>query len=245
VAKAEATLRAWRLTDEEIQAIVTFVEKLGSADARKQWAQDRTWAKVDVRAPQDGVILEKNITIGDIVETTMDLFKIADLSQLIVWTHVYEEDLAILQSLPQPVRWTVSLTSQPNLKFPGTMGRVGAVIEPNQHTALVSGRVENPEGWLKAGQFVTVTLEVPPASDELELPSLAVVEDGKESLVFVRTNSEEFRFHRQPVQVVRRFRDVVYVKASESGLQVGDTVVTAGSLLLREAMDQQPLAIVH
>src|SRR5262249_50488435 len=108
VAKAEATLRAWRLAEAEIQAIVADANKLGSPEARREWAKDRTWAQVEVRAALDGVILEKNVAVGDIVDTIATLFVIGDLSQLTVWAHVYEEDLALLQALPQPIQWTVS-----------------------------------------------------------------------------------------------------------------------------------------
>ncbi len=53
------------------------------------------------RAPLDGVILEKNLTIGDIVTTDDDLFKIADLSRLVVMANVYEEDLPTLSAIPR------------------------------------------------------------------------------------------------------------------------------------------------
>jgi len=52
-----------------------------------------------VKAPLDGVILEKNIAVGDIVDTSLDLFKVADLTSLGVMVHVYEEDLPTLRAL--------------------------------------------------------------------------------------------------------------------------------------------------
>lgn len=244
VAKAEATLRAWRLGDEEIQVIIANAEKLSDPEARREWAKDPTWAKVEVRASLDGVILEKNVVVGDIVDTTADLFKIGDMSQLAVWAHVYEEDLAALQALPRPIRWTVALSSQPGVTFPGTLGRIGSVIDPAQHTALVSGRVENPDGALRAGQFVTVTVEVPAAEGELGLPAAAVVEDGRESILFVQPDPTDYRFVRHSVRVTRRFRDVVYIRVADGGPLPGNRVVTSGALLLRDAMDQQVIGTV-
>ena len=52
-----------------------------------------------MRAPFAGVVLEKNITTGDIVDTNLDLFKVADLDRLGVMADVYEEDLPALESL--------------------------------------------------------------------------------------------------------------------------------------------------
>src|SRR5207244_10184684 len=128
------------------------------------------------------VVLEKNVAFGDVVDTSADLFKVGDLSRLAVWAHVYEEDLHRLPKPPAP--WVVRLPSRAAASFAGRMERVGDLIDPNQHTALVTGHVDNPTGELKAGQYVTVTVELPPSPDELEVPATALVEDGRESGVF-------------------------------------------------------------
>ena len=245
VAKAESTLRAWQLGDDEIESIAAKADTLGGSRTGRDLTTDRTWARVEVRASQDGVILEKNVAARDIIDMTTTLFVIGDISRLTVWAHVYEEDLALLQALPQPIRWTVALPSRHGATFPGTLSRIGAVIDPAQHTALVCGSVENPAGDLKAGQSVTVTVELPQPSGELELPATAVVEDGRESVVFVEPNPHENRFVRRSVSVVRRFREVIYVRASNDGVHAGDRVVTSGSLLLRQALDQLPTPVVN
>jgi cobalt-zinc-cadmium efflux system membrane fusion protein len=233
--RAERTLRAWRLTDDEVAAVRAEADRLGDAKGRPDPAD---WARVEVRAPQDGVVLEKNVSAGDIVDTTADLFKVGDVSHLVVWVHVYEEDLPLLQSVPKPVRWEVRVPSRPGAVFRGELEQVASVIDPNQHTALVTGRVENPGGALKVGQFVTAAVELPPPSGEVELPADAVVEDGRESAVFVR-RSADGPFDRAAVRVSRRFRDTVCVRA-DGAVRPGDRVVTAGALLLRDAMDQLP-----
>src|SRR5262249_11789734 len=110
--------------------------------------------------------------------------------------------------------------------------------DPNQQTALASGTVENPRGELKVGQFVTVTVELPPPKGEVDLPAEAVVEDGRESLVFVRRTPGEFV--RRRVEVTRRFHDVISVKLPEGGVSPGDVVATGGALLLRDALEQLP-----
>jgi cobalt-zinc-cadmium efflux system membrane fusion protein len=54
----------------------------------------------DVVAPLDGVIIERNVALGELVDTTSDLFKVADLSRLGVLAHAYEEDLPTLDACP-------------------------------------------------------------------------------------------------------------------------------------------------
>lgn len=254
---AERTLKSWRLTDEEIAAIRAEADRLANPLVRSEaadvfagvaggplaWSAKRPdpadWARVEVRAARDGTVLEKNVSVGDIVDTTADLFKLGDLSHLTVWVHVYEDDLPLLNDLPKPVRWAVSVPARPEVTFPGTLEQIGAVIDPNQHTALVSGRVDNPNGELKIGQAVTVSVCRPVHPGELAVPADAVVEDGRQSVVFVRPDPNKTEYIRKPVAVARRTRDAI-ILAPECGLKSGDRVVTAGALLLHEAADARP-----
>lgn len=236
VSVAERTLKAWRLTDVEIAAVRAEADRLSDPAAK---GDPNEWARVEVRAARDGTILEKNLTVGDIVDTTADLFKIGDMTHLTVWVHVYEDDLPLLNALPKPIGWTVSLPSRPGMTFDGKLEQVGAVIDPYQHTALVSGRVDNPNGELKVGQFVNVRVNRPAHPGELVVPTEAVVEDGRQSVVFVRPDPAKGEFVRRPVTVARRTRDEIFLTA-DSQVRADDSVVTSGSLLLREAADALP-----
>ena len=242
VAKAERTLVSWRLTGAEIDAIRKEADRL-VAQARSGGEiplADPSWARVEVRAPIDGVILEKNVNFGDVVDTTADLFKVADRSRLSVYAHVFEEDLNRLQDprLPKPLPWTVRVPAIPGAAFPGHLERIGDIIDPNQHTAVVLGHVENPDGRLKVGQSVSVTVELPPAAGEVELPATALVEDGKESVVFVQPDADRLRFVRRSVTVVRRLHDVAIVK--DGPVRPSDRVVTGGALYMNDALPDLP-----
>lgn len=250
VARLERTLRSWRLDDSEIAAIKKEAEQIIS-NARKQKSKaQEEWARVEIRAPQDGIILEKNVTVGDLVDTTTDLFKVADLTQLAVWAYVYEEDLPQLQKMDLPIRWTIHLPSHPEVKYQGTLERIGQLIDPNQHTALVSGLVDNSEGKLRVGQFISASIALPPSPNELVIPATALVEDGEESLVFVQPDPSKPEFVRCSVKVIRRYQDTVFLEKTPAArrpahgsqpLQPGDIIVSKGGLLLRDALRQLPV----
>jgi cobalt-zinc-cadmium efflux system membrane fusion protein len=251
VARAEATLRSWRVEEKEIHAAAAEAERLARKESRRALAANHNWARVEVRAKSAGIILEKNVTVGDVVDTTVDLFKVADLSKLAVWAHVYEDDLPALQALPRPIQWSVQMPANPAHGWTGTLERIGEIVDPNQHTVLVSGLVDNPSGDLKAGQFITAAVALPAQPGEVEVPSSALVEDGRESILFVQEDSQEPRFARRRVSVVRRFHDVVYVRADPAAgtaqaLHAGERVVTSGAIHLKEALDELPqLASAH
>ena len=66
VAKAERTLRSWRLTDDEIAAVKREADKLLQKTPESDREVERTWAEIAIRAPEDGEIVEKNINRGDV-----------------------------------------------------------------------------------------------------------------------------------------------------------------------------------
>ena len=112
VARAERTLQSWRISEEEIDAVRAEADRLSHDAKQNREELPRQWARVEVRAPWDGAIIEKNVALGDLVDTSTDLFKIADLSRLRVMAHAYEEDLPALDAMKDGRRaWSVVVGS--------------------------------------------------------------------------------------------------------------------------------------
>jgi cobalt-zinc-cadmium efflux system membrane fusion protein len=241
--RAEHTLLSWGLKEKEFAEIRAEAEKPDRKTKDQQQDYGR-WARVEIRSPQDGIIFERNFALHDLVDTTTDLFKIADTGRLVVWANLYEEDLPAIQKLTRPIHWVIKLPSQPGVEYPGTLDQIGEIIDSNQHTALVKGFVDNKNGKLRVGQFVTANINIPPAANELEIPTGALVEDGHESIVFARVPNEEHQFQRRKVTVTRRYHDVVYVladAAGKPGLHAGDHVISGGAVLLNDAIGDLPV----
>ena len=248
VDRVERTLRSWRLTEAEIAVVRAEAEKIHRGDQVSDMEVDKSWAEVEVRSPFDGIILEKNIVAGDIVDTTLDLFRIADLSVLGVMANVYEEDLPSLEALrPADRLWTVSFKSQSAAPgIPGTFDLIGSIVDPNQHTAAVMGWLDNKDGRLRAGQFITASVDLPAKEGEVLIPDAAVIEGATYGIVFVASDETARTVTRRKVALVSRGQEVAYVRsqptpAEEAGgcqcLAAGEWVVTAGSIELDGALD--------
>jgi membrane fusion protein, heavy metal efflux system len=249
VDRLERTLRSWRLPEAEINLVRAEAEKIHRGDVASDMEVDRSWAEVEIRCPFDGTVLEKNIVPGSMVsDTSLDLFKIADLSVLAVMANVYEEDLPALDSLkPEDQRWTISLKSQSNAPgIPGKFDRIGNIVDPNQHTAAIMGWLDNRDGRLRAGQFITAIVELPAAAGEVVIPDTALVQDGPQCLVFVANNASGSEVTRRRVDLVSRGQDVAYIRIQPhpeerakgcEALKPGEWVVTAGSIELDGALE--------
>lgn len=260
VSLAERTLRSYRLTEDEITAVRREAEKLAhrnAADiaARSQPTKERpdhmavdpdverTWAETAVRSPIDGIIVEKNFTIGDAVDSTTTLFQIVDLKYLQVMVNAYEEDLAALRRLkPEQMRWKIYLdgagASRP---IEGEIDQIGRIIDPTQHTGLVTGWLSNPGGDRLIGEFVTARVDLPSDPTLAAIPASALIEEGDSARVLASVNGSHREFTPRPVAVVQRGRQIVLVRAEPNDaekkrgalpLRVGEEVVTTGNLQL-------------
>lgn len=245
VARVERTLRAWRLSEEEISTIRAETEQGHKPQDAKDGPVERAWARVELKAPLEGIVLEKNLAVGDIVDTATDLFKIADMRQLSVWTYVYEEDLPALLKLPRPISWTIRLKSDLEATpLAGHVEKIGDIIDPTQHTALVMGQVDNPDRRMRAGQFITAQVDLPATPGEVEVPVPAVIDNGEECIVFVQPDPDRPVYAMRRVSLLRRSGGSAFVRSTDgpqstaSPLKAGDIVVTSGAIELQAALLQ-------
>jgi cobalt-zinc-cadmium efflux system membrane fusion protein len=188
--------------------------KGGKIDPHKEAESD--WGRVTLRAPFDGVILEENVALDEMVtDPTINLFQIADVSRLLVAVHCPEDDLPTLEALRGvEKRWTVRTAFAPPEGLPGSLGDISYLIDPNQHTAIVKGYIVNPGQKIRGTQFATATVHIPPPRDVVEVPEDAVYEDGKQSVVFVQPDAAKREYTMRRVEVTNRFDSTMFVRAT-------------------------------
>ena len=104
VSRAENTLKTWAIPEEEIQAVRDEVKNYTSDKDRRAKEKERLkqWARVELKAPVDGFIIEQNVALHEtVVDNTTNLFQIAKVDPLIVLASVPEDDLPALQELKE------------------------------------------------------------------------------------------------------------------------------------------------
>jgi cobalt-zinc-cadmium efflux system membrane fusion protein len=237
--RALNNLKLWDIPQDEIDALHAEAKKI-SADKNAwlktpegRWVKgekqatagkagpgkeaENPWGRVTLRAPFDGVVVERNLHVDEmVVDNTVNLFQIADVDRLLVVANCPEDELPTLEALQGSERqWTVHTVGAPSASgLAGTINEIGYLIDPNQHTAVIKGFVDNPGGRIRAGQFVTATVNIPPPDGVAEIPTNALVEDGLQSLVFVQPDKDAHRFTMRRVEVTHRFQSTVFVRAT-------------------------------
>jgi cobalt-zinc-cadmium efflux system membrane fusion protein len=272
--RAMATLKTWGVPEEDIEKLVgkRILQAIkGEANwniseneirALKDKAKDTTqWGRIELKCPIDGILIERNVALRELVQDpTVNIFQIAKVDRLNVNANVPEDDLPKLyklrkkyERLGKRIPWVVkTVGSKP---IPGVIDDIGYIIDPNQHTAVIKGHIENPEGLLRAGQFITATVKLPPPDGVVEVPMDAVVEDGQQAIVFVQDKTKKDHFTMRRVQVTHRFERTAFIRSStipkkerlkpeerEQGLlpreplQEGERVLLRGAVELKAAL---------
>jgi cobalt-zinc-cadmium efflux system membrane fusion protein len=211
--RAVNTLETWGIPEADIQAVRDEAENVKKRQGKHDKEKEALWARVEIRAPDDGVIIERNVSLHEIVvDNTTNLFQIAKVDRLTVIANVPEDDLPTLEALPsEQRRWTVKTVGSPPL--PGFIDDIGYIIDPNQHTAIVRGHIDNPHEILRAGQFISATVELPPPVDVVEVPIEAVVEDGQQCIVFVQADPVKQYYTMRRVELTQRFDKSAFVRS--------------------------------
>jgi cobalt-zinc-cadmium efflux system membrane fusion protein len=215
VARALRTLETWRVPKQDIDVLRQEADRLSGTTGPSHDERTQQWAKLELVSPLDGTVVQSNVVLGDLVDTSTDLFLIADLSRLQVIAHAYEEDLPALDEIPPGQHaWEIRVGGGPDaITRQGQFDQVGCIIDPNQHTALMMGWVDNADGRLRVGQFITARMELPPAKHEVAIPATALLEEAEKQMVFVQPDPGRLQFVRRRIAVTRRFPDRVLVRS--------------------------------
>ena len=185
-------------------------------------------------APGAGVVIEKEITQGEVVEPAKKVFTISDLSTVWVLLNIHEKDLAKLKP-GATVR--VKTESYGGEVFAGKVAYIGNVVDPQSRTVPIRVVVANPQARLKPGMFATAEVVTGISSTKaIMIPSSAIQKiEGKPS-VFVQ--EKDGSFAKRELELGREYGNSVEVKA---GLKEGELVVVTGAFTLKSELLKEGL----
>jgi membrane fusion protein, copper/silver efflux system len=178
-----------------------------------------------VDAPIDGIVVEKNVVQGQMVEAGMKLYRLADLGIVWVQSQIYEQDLPFVR-LGQEAE--VSLSYLPDRKFRGRVTYIYPTMDEKTRTARVRMEFHNPGFFLKPGMFATVEIHAELEPSALLVPDSAVLRSGEKNTVFVALDDGHF----DPREVTLGARTDNNSYEVLSGLKEGERVVTSGQFML-------------
>lgn len=173
-----------------------------------------------VSAPRDGVVVEKNVAVGQNVDASSGaVIAIADLSEVWVVADLFETDAG---NLADGSKAKVLVGAH---ELDGAIDQVSQVVDPERHTVPVRVKLTNPDGSLRPNAYAQIKF-FDPSPAKASLPASAVLSDGARTYVYVQ----------QGTSLKQRTITVGPTSAGEvrvlDGITPGERVVVQGAILL-------------
>ncbi|MGE5172789.1 MAG: efflux RND transporter periplasmic adaptor subunit, partial [Betaproteobacteria bacterium] len=208
IESAKRRLQLWDITDQQIAEL----EKTGKPKT-----------EMIIEAPLSGIVLEKMVLEGGYITPGMNLYKIADLSNVWIIADIYEYEVPLVK-VGQAAR--VTLPYQSGEAYRAKVNYIYPTLDPVSRTVKVRVAMKNPGLALKPEMFANVEIMVSSGA-RLVIPREAVLESGLRQIVYVEKKPGVY----EQRQVTLGLRGDDYVEVLK-GIKKGERVVTSGNFLI-------------
>lgn len=229
--QANLALAQTKLKQQQVLFNKGFVSKLALEQAQNEYqvalgnhkAQQAELSKLQknqadsqVKAPISGVVFDKLVNAGELVNAGGQILKIAQTSVLEIAATVSSEQVTFMD-VGQDVRFTVAAGAPEHM---GKIVRINPVADANTRQFTVFIQVNNGDGSLKAGQFAQGKIVLNSVANAITVPKTALHEEAGQEYVYVVTGG---KVSKRTVKSV--LQDDASGLVAVEGLQAGDSVI--------------------
>ncbi|OQK18287.1 hypothetical protein AU255_10810 [Methyloprofundus sedimenti] len=223
---AEQRLLATGLSEKSILAVIRSVDK------------DLTL--YELRAPADGVIIEKHAAQGEVLNINTRSFTVADLSQVWVNLTVYQMDLPSIHQGQQVSISTHFGIADQQTESISHISWLSPTLNEKTRSATARVVIDNPNGYWRPGLFVSANVAIAKKQADIVIPLTALQTIDGQTSVFVQ--HDDAGFEAQAVQTGRRdFQQVEIIQ----GLKPGQTYVSQNAFSLKAQLQKGEFAEGH
>ena len=222
-AEYEKAYAEYLAEDKKIHSIGLNDEDI--LNVKRESNENHTSGTIPVKAPISGIVVERNVVIGQLVDATTNAFKIINTSSVWIDGQLYEKDANRI-SENSDVYFTSS--TYPEEKFNAKITYVGKVIDESTRTITVRAELNNPAGKLKPQMFGELHISSGKNSKALVVPTESVVKIDNNDFVFVLENDSVFQ--KRAVQLGSAQNEMIEIV---NGVKEGERVVIKGSFYLK------------
>ncbi len=212
----------------EVEAARQRLQLLGlsAEQVRTLASPSHVVSTIVIPAPIAGVVTSRSANLGQVVAMGQELLSVTDLSEVWVVGDLCEQDFTMVRVGSEAA---ITTPAYPGLTLRGRVSYIDPRVDPQARTAKARIEVQNSDGRLRLGVYVTVRLTTP-GTRAVVVPRSAVQAIGDRQVVFVPAEGEDGKFIQRQVRLGSPIGDNYTVL---SGVKPGETVVTEGSFFLR------------
>ena len=206
--------------------------KLKEMQAILAQEQDRL-QNTTITAPFAGEITRRYVDAGALVSSSTPLVTLVHRETLKVVACVLEKDIS-LAKVGMNVR--IRTESYPDRTFEGKIVRINSALDVATRTLQTEIHIPNTDRMLRPGMFAKIEIALSTRAGALTVPRVAVIEDGKDRVVFTVENNLAVR---KPIVTGIEQGDKVEVL---QGINEADRIVIKGQGSLK---DRSPVRVVE
>ena len=181
---------------------------------------------IELKAPQQGIVIESHVRLGQPVEPDAELLDISDRSKMWAIAKIPEQEAALVR---EGSTAHIRIPALGNGLIDAKLARFGVTADRRAGTVEGIFQLDNSDGRLRPGMRAEFSIVLSRRSDVLTVPIESVQGDPANRIVFVRDFDLPNAFVRAPVVLGEQNEQFVEVI---SGLFPGDEVVTRGAYSL-------------
>lgn len=179
--------------------------------------------RYEIRAPFDGIVVEKHLGLGEAVREDANVFLISDLSSVWAEIIVSPKDLQVVRAGKKAVVRATAFDASAE----GTISHVGALIGEQSRTAKAHVVLPNAADLWRPGLFVNVEVVAGETAVPVAILADAIQTVEGKSVVFVRVADG---FAAREVSLGRSDGQLVEIT---SGLDAGTDYAATGSFAIK------------
>jgi len=218
----------------EADAFRTQLRGLGMSDTaiRKLESTRQLNADYPILSTISGTVLERKVTLGQIIQPAEIAFMVADLSNVWVIADVPEESSGRLHKGMDVI---VKIPALPDQNIQGKLSYVSPIVDPATRTVQVRMDLPNPHGIFKPAMLAGLTF-LDATERKTTIPSTAVVREENKDYVFVQIEPAKFMLREVSLGLESGDNRVL-----ESGVSPGEKIVLDGAFHLNNQRKQNAI----
>jgi len=188
---------------------------------------DAVGSTIHMHSPISGVITAWDVSLGQKVNSSTQLFEIINLETVWLEADIFEKDLSKIK-IGQKIK--VRVSAYQDDMFVGKIFYIGNTLNRDTKTTKILVEISNLSQKLKPGMFASTSIVVGEKKNALVIPREAVLEDEHLQVVFVKEPEGYHRHVITPGIISDEYIEIL------SGLRRGAVVVTKGNFQLKSKL---------
>ena len=207
---AEQKLHALEFSEEYLKNLPNYSEE--------------SFIVYEVTAPIDGTIIEKHITIGEVLKEDTEPFIIANLNNVWVNVNIHQKELPRIKQGQKAIVKTEHAQGQ------GIVSYVSSVVDKNSRTALARIILPNETGQWRPGTFATANIFLENTECNVVVPKDSIISMEGKSFIFIPEDEGYKAIEVQMGRMNGMYAEII------SGLEQGQMYVASGAFTLKSEM---------